>query len=117
MVLILAKGNEPFLHLGSNFSAKMTAADFQQMTLSIRSEFTNGNYAQATIDLLKQVQKKLSPDYTWIWVTLAVLVALGAASPGSCVRSTTTGSGSGNKCSGECYTCEASGSECHQPFE
>ena len=79
MVLILAKGNEPFLHLGSNFSAKMTAADFQQMTLSIRSEFTNGNYAQATIDLLKQVQKKLSPDYTWIWVTLAVLVALGAA--------------------------------------
>jgi len=79
MVLILAKGNEPFLHLGSNFSTKMTAADFQQMTLSIRSEFTNGNYTQATIDLLKQVQKKLSPDYTWIWVTLAVLVALGAA--------------------------------------
>src|SRR5436309_3513203 len=79
MVLILAKGNEPFLHLGSNFSAKMSAADFQQMTLNIRTEFTNGNYAQATIDLLKQVQKKLSPDYTWIWVTLAVLVALGAA--------------------------------------
>ncbi len=78
VVLILAKGYEPFLHLGSQFSGKMTAADFQQMTLSIRSEFTNGNYAQATIDLLKQVQKKLSPDYTWIWVTLAVLVVLGA---------------------------------------
>ncbi len=78
VVLILAKGYEPFLHLGSQFSAKMTAADFQQMTLSIRSEFTNGNYAQATIDLLKQIQKKLSPDYTWIWVTLAVLVVLGA---------------------------------------
>ncbi len=76
IVLVLAKGQEPFLHLGSNFSGKMTAADFQQMTLSIRSEFTNGNYAQATIDLLKQVQKKLSPDYTWIWVTLAVLVVL-----------------------------------------
>jgi len=79
MVLILAKGNEPFLHLGSNFSAKMSAADFQQMTLSIRAEFTNGNFAQATIDLLKQVQKKLSPDYTWIWVTLAVLVVLSVA--------------------------------------
>jgi uncharacterized membrane protein YgcG len=76
IILVLAKGQEPFLHLGSNFSGKMTAADFQQMTLSIRSEFTNGNYAQATIDLLKQVQKKLSPDYTWIWVTLAVLVVL-----------------------------------------
>src|SRR6266571_6048675 len=75
-VLILAKGQEPFLHLGSQFNGKMTAADFQQMTLSIRSEFDNGNYAQATIDLLKQVQKKLSPDYTWIWVTLAVLVVL-----------------------------------------
>jgi hypothetical protein len=72
----MAKGQEPFLHLGSNFSGKMTAADFQQMTLSIRSEFDSGNYAQATIDLLKQVQKKLSPDYTWIWVTLAVLVVL-----------------------------------------
>ena len=79
MVLILAKGNEPFLHLGSNSSAKMSAADFQQMTLSIRAEFTNGNSAQATIDLLKQVQKKLSPDYTWIWVTLAVLVVLSVA--------------------------------------
>jgi hypothetical protein len=78
IVLIEAKGYEPFLHLGSQFSGKMTAADFQQMTLSIRSELTNGNYAQATIDLLKQVQKKLSPDYTWIWVTLAVLVVLGA---------------------------------------
>jgi hypothetical protein len=78
IVLILAKGQEPFLHLGSNFSGKMTAADFQQMTLSISSQWTNGNYAQATIDLLKQVQKKLSPDYTWIWVTLAVLVVLAA---------------------------------------
>jgi CTP:molybdopterin cytidylyltransferase MocA len=79
VVLLLARGNEPFLHLGSTFSDKMTAADFQQMTLSVRSELTNGNYAQASIDLLKQVQKKLSPDYTWIWVTLAVLVVLGAA--------------------------------------
>src|SRR2546430_8969329 len=79
VVLILAKGSEPFLHLGSRFSGKMTAADFQQMTLSIRSELTNGNFAQATIDLLKQVQKKLSPDYTWIWVTLAVLVVLSVA--------------------------------------
>ncbi len=79
VVLLLTKGNEPFLHLGSTLSGKMTAADFQQMTLSVRSELTNGNYAQATIDLLKQVQKKLSPDYTWIWVTLAVLVVLGAA--------------------------------------
>ena len=78
VVLIVAKGYEPFLHLGSNFNGKMTTADFQQMTLSIRSEFDNGNYAQATIDLLKQVQKKLSPDYTWIWVTVAVLVILGA---------------------------------------
>jgi TPM domain len=76
IILVLAKGQEPFLHLGSNFSGKMTAADFQQMTLSIRSEFDSGNYAQAAIDLLKQVQKKLSPDYTWIWVTLAVLVVL-----------------------------------------
>ena len=76
VVLVLAKGHEPFLHLGSQFSGKMTAADFQQMVLSIRSEFDSGNYAQATIDLLKQVQKKLSPDYTWIWVTLAVLVVL-----------------------------------------
>src|SRR2546421_5282037 len=78
IVLVEAKGYEPFLHLGSQFSGKSTAADFQQMTLSIRSELTNGNYAQATIDLLKQVQKKLSPDYTWIWMTLAVLVVLGA---------------------------------------
>src|SRR5256885_8313196 len=76
IILIMAKGQEPFLHLGSNFSGKMTSADFQQMTLSIRSEFDSGNYAQAAIDLLKQVQKKLSPDYTWIWVTLAVLVVL-----------------------------------------
>src|SRR6266567_3600969 len=30
IVLVLAKGQEPFLHLGSNFSGKMTAADFQQ---------------------------------------------------------------------------------------
>jgi hypothetical protein len=79
VVLLVAKGNEPFLHLGTTFSGKMTAADFQQITLSIRSEMTTGNYAQATIDLLKQVHKKLSPDYTWIWATLAVLVVLGAA--------------------------------------
>jgi hypothetical protein len=79
VVLILAKGYDPFLHLGSASSGKMTAADFQQMTLSIRSELTNGNYAQAAIDLLKQVQKKLSPDYTWIWVTLGVVVVLGVA--------------------------------------
>ncbi len=76
MILILTRGYEPFLHLGNTFSGKMTAADFQQMTLGIRSEFSSGNYAQATIDLLKQVQKKLSPDYTWIWVTLVVLVVL-----------------------------------------
>ncbi len=38
VVLVLAKGHEPFLHLGSQFSGKMTAADFQQMVLSIRSE-------------------------------------------------------------------------------
>ena len=76
VILVLTKGTEPFLHLGSNFSAKMTAADFQQMTLSVSSEFANGNEAQATIDLLKQVQKKLTPDYTWIWVTLAVFVVL-----------------------------------------
>jgi hypothetical protein len=79
VVLILAKGYEPFLHLGSATSGKMTAADFQQMTLSTRSELTSGNYAQATIDLLQQVQKKLSPDYTWIWVTLGVVVILGVA--------------------------------------
>src|SRR5437764_13702513 len=54
IILIIAKGQDPFLHLGSNFSGKMTAADFQQMTLSIRSEFDSGNYAQAAIDLLKQ---------------------------------------------------------------
>lgn len=76
VVLVLAEGNEPFLHLGSAFSGKMTAADFQQMTLSIRSEWNNGNYAQATIDLLKQIQQQLTPNYTWIWVTLAVLIVL-----------------------------------------
>ncbi len=42
----------------------------------LSSELTSGNYAQGTIDLLQQVQKKLSPDYTWIWVMLAVLVVL-----------------------------------------
>lgn len=76
VVLVEAKGLEPFLHLGSKFSGKMTSADFQQMTLSIRSEYVGGNYAQATIDLLQQVQKKLSPDYTWLWVTLVVVVVL-----------------------------------------
>jgi TPM domain len=75
-VFIVAKGHDPFLHLGSQFSSKMTTADFQQMTLSIRSELTNGNYTQGTVDLLKQVQKKLSPDYTWLWVSLAVFVVL-----------------------------------------
>ncbi len=76
VLLILTQGQEPFLHLGSTFSGKMTAADFQQMTLSIRSELSGGNYTQATLDLLKQVQKKLSPDYGWIWVTLVVLLVL-----------------------------------------
>ena len=76
IVFVVAKGYDPFLHLGSMFNGKMTSADYQQMTLGIRSELTSGNYAQGTIDLLQQVQKKLSPDYTWIWVTLAVLVVL-----------------------------------------
>ncbi|GAC1591003.1 MAG: hypothetical protein NVS4B1_36010 [Ktedonobacteraceae bacterium] len=76
IVFVVAKGYDPFLHLGSTFNGKMTAADYQQMTLGVRSELTSGNYAQGTIDLLQQVQKKLSPDYTWIWVTLAVLVVL-----------------------------------------
>ena len=76
VVLVIAKGNEPFLHLGSTFSGKMTVADFQQMTQSIRSEFLNGNYAQVAIDLLQKVQKKLSPDYTGLWITLAVVVVL-----------------------------------------
>ncbi|MGI9057553.1 MAG: hypothetical protein ACR2H5_03160 [Ktedonobacteraceae bacterium] len=76
IILVLTKGYEPFLHLGSNFSSKMTAADFQQMTLNTHAESSNGNNAQAAIDLLKQVQKKLTPDYTWLWVTLAVLAVL-----------------------------------------
>lgn len=76
IILVLTKGYEPFLHLGSNFSSKMTAADFQQMTLNIHAESTSGNNAQAAIDLLKQVQKKLTPDYTWLWVTLAILIVL-----------------------------------------
>ena len=76
VVLLVAKGFDPFLHLGSKFSGSMTTADFQQMTLSVRPELVNGNYAQGTIDVLQQVQKKLSPDYTWIWVTLGVLVVL-----------------------------------------
>jgi uncharacterized membrane protein YgcG len=76
ILLIMAKGYEPFLHLGSQFSGKMTAADFQQMTFSIKSEFDNGNYAQSAIDLLKQIQKKLSPDYTWLWITIAVVVII-----------------------------------------
>ncbi len=45
-----------------------------QMTLGIRSELTSGNYAQGTIDVMQQVQSKLSPNYTWIWVTIAILV-------------------------------------------
>jgi uncharacterized membrane protein YgcG len=76
VALVIAKGNEPFLHLGNTFSNKMTVADFQQMTQSIRSEFLNGNYAQVAIDLLQKVQKKLSPDYTGLWITLAVVVVL-----------------------------------------
>ncbi|HYK87085.1 MAG TPA: hypothetical protein VEV19_17070 [Ktedonobacteraceae bacterium] len=79
VILILTKGSEPFLHLGSKFSGKMTSADFQQMALSVSSEFASGNEAQGTIDLLKQIQKKLTPDYTWIWVTLGVLVVVVAA--------------------------------------
>lgn len=76
ILLIIAKGYEPFLHLGSQFSGKMTAADFQQMTFSIKSEFDSGNYAQSAVDLLKQIQKKLTPDYTWLWITIAVAVII-----------------------------------------
>jgi len=49
IVLVLTKGYEPFLHLGSNFSAKMTAADFQQMTLNTHAESTSGNDAQSAM--------------------------------------------------------------------
>ncbi len=75
-LFILAQGQEPFLHLGSTFSGKITSADFQQMTLGLAPELKSGNYAQGTIDLLKQVQKKLSPDYSWLWITLAVVLVL-----------------------------------------
>ena len=76
IVLVVAKGYDPFLHLGSAFNGKITAADFQQMTLNNRAQLTSGNYAQGSINVLQQVQKKLSPDYTWLWVTLAVLAIL-----------------------------------------
>ncbi len=76
IVFVVAKGFDPFLHLGSSFNGKLTSADYQQMTLGVRSQLTGGNYAQGTIDVMQQVQSKLSPNYTWIWVTLAVLVVL-----------------------------------------
>ena len=76
IVFVVAKGFDPFLHLGSTFNGKLTSADYQQMTLGVRSQLTGGNYAQGTIDVMQQVQGKLSPNYTWIWVTLAVLVVL-----------------------------------------
>ncbi len=76
IVFVVAKGFDPFLHLGSTFNGKLTSADYQQMTLGVRSQLTGGNYAQGTIDVMQQVQSKLSPNYTWIWVTLAVLIVL-----------------------------------------
>ncbi len=76
VLLLLTQGNEPFLRLGSAFSGRMTAADFQQITLGLRSQFASGNYAQGTVDLLKQVQNKLTPNYTWLWVTLGVVALL-----------------------------------------
>ncbi len=76
IVFVVAKGFDPFLHLGSTFNGKLSTADYQQMTLGIRSQLTGGNYAQGTVDLMQQVQSKLSPNYTWIWVTLLVLAIL-----------------------------------------
>lgn len=76
IVFVVAKGFDPFLHLGSTFNGKLSTADYQQMTLGIRSQLTGGNYAQGTIDLMQQVQSKLSPNYTWIWVTLLILAVL-----------------------------------------
>jgi len=54
IVFVVAKGFDPFLHLGSTFNGKMTAADYQQMTLGVRSQLTSGNYAQGTIDVMQQ---------------------------------------------------------------
>ncbi len=76
IVFVVARGFDPFLHIGSAFNGKLTSADYQQMTLGVRPELASGNYAQGTIDVMQQVQSKLSPNYTWIWVTLAVLVVL-----------------------------------------
>ena len=76
IVFVVAKGFDPFLHLGSAFNGKLTSAEYQQMTLGVRSQLTGGNYAQGTIDVMQQVQKQLSPNYTWLWVTLAVLAVL-----------------------------------------
>ncbi len=75
-VLVVAKGYDPFLHLGSTFNGKLAAADYQQITLSNRSLLAGGNYAQGAINVLQQVQKKLSPNYTWLWVTLVVVALL-----------------------------------------
>ncbi len=79
IVFVVAKGFDPFLHLGSTFNGKLNTADYQQMTLGIRSTLTSNNYAQGTIDVMQQVQSKLSPNYTWLWITLAVLVVLAVA--------------------------------------
>jgi len=76
IVFVVAKGFDPFLHLGSTFNGKLATADYQQMTLGIRPELTRGNYAQGTINLMQQVQQKLTPNYTWLWVTLAVFAVL-----------------------------------------
>lgn len=78
-VFILTKGSEPFLHLGSKFDGKLTTADFQQATLSVKTKLQNGDYAQATIDLIQQVNKKLSPNYTGLLITIGVVVLLLAA--------------------------------------
>ncbi len=76
IVFVVAKGFDPFLHLGNNFNGKLSSADYQQMTLGVRSQLTGGNYTQGTIDVMQQVQGKLSPNYTWLWVTLGVLAVL-----------------------------------------
>ncbi len=76
IVFVVSKGFDPFLHLGSTFNGKLNTADYQQMTLGVRSTLTSNNYAQGTIDVMQQVQSKLSPNYTWLWVTLAVLAVL-----------------------------------------
>lgn len=76
IVFVVAKGFDPFLHLGSNFNGKLSSADYQQMTLNARSQLTGGNYTQGTLDVMKGVQDKLSPNYSWVWVTLGVLAFL-----------------------------------------